>query len=88
MARIVRTPEGAVKPDPTGRANGRGAYLCNRVGCWEGGLAKRALERSLRARVADSDLQALQDHYIEIIASGAADTANSAAGPAASITHS
>jgi len=57
-------------PDPTGRANGRGAYLCNRVGCWERGLAKRALERSLRARLADSDLEALQDYYIELISSG------------------
>ena len=68
--RIVRTPQGTVAPDLTGRANGRGAYLCNRVGCWERGLAKRALERSLRVRVAESDLQALQDHYIETIASG------------------
>ncbi len=57
-------------PDPTGRANGRGAYLCNRVGCWERGLAKRSLERSLRARLADSDLEALQDYYIELISSG------------------
>ena len=44
--------------------------MCNRVGCWERGLVKRALERSLRARLADSDLEALQDYYIELISSG------------------
>ncbi|MCY3691033.1 MAG: YlxR family protein [Chloroflexota bacterium] len=72
LVRVVRTPDGPVLPDPTGRANGRGAYLCNRVGCWERGLAKRALERSLRARVTDSDIETLQNYYIDTIASGGA----------------
>ena len=72
-------------PDPTGRANGRGAYLCNRVGCWERGLAKRALERSLRTRVADSDLEALQDYYIELISSGAGSAGNAPDARAASV---
>ena len=27
--RIVRTPEGSVEYDPTGKANGRGAYVCS-----------------------------------------------------------
>ena len=65
--RIVRTPDGPLAPDPTGRANGRGAYLCNRVACWDGGLAKRALGRSLRVQVSDANLEALQNYYIEII---------------------
>ena len=68
--RIVRTPDGPVLPDPTGRANGRGAYLCNRVACWERGLAKRALGRSLRVQISDADLDALQNYYIEIIQAG------------------
>ncbi|MCY4416779.1 MAG: YlxR family protein [Chloroflexi bacterium] len=72
LVRIVRTPDGLVVPDPTGRANGRGAYLCSRVSCWESGLAKRALARSLRIQVSDADLEALQNYYIEIIQSGGA----------------
>ena len=28
LIRVVRTPEGEVLLDPTGRRNGRGAYLC------------------------------------------------------------
>src|SRR6478735_7944116 len=39
LYRIVRTPEGAVEPDPTGRRNGRGAYLCGRAACWERALS-------------------------------------------------
>jgi hypothetical protein len=33
-------------------------------------LTKRALERGLRVQVLDSDLDALQNYYIEIIESG------------------
>lgn len=73
LVRIVRVPDGPVIPDPTGRANGRGAYLCNRVGCWERGLTKRALERSFRTKVSDSDLDTLQEYYIKIIETGGPD---------------
>jgi predicted RNA-binding protein YlxR (DUF448 family) len=31
LIRLVRTPEGTVEVDPTGKRNGRGAYLCARV---------------------------------------------------------
>jgi len=33
LLRIVRTPEGTVEFDPTGKKNGRGAYLCPQVQC-------------------------------------------------------
>ena len=31
LIRIVRTPEGEMLLDSTGRANGRGAYICNNI---------------------------------------------------------
>jgi len=88
LIRIVRTPQGMVAPDPTGRANGRGAYLCNRVECWERGVAKRVLERSFRVRVTESDLRALQDHYIETIVSGGVNAPSGAIPHAASTPRS
>ena len=33
LIRIVRTPEGEMLLDSTGRANGRGAYICNNIDC-------------------------------------------------------
>lgn len=68
--RVVRTPEGPVRPDPTGRSNGRGAYLCHKAGCWEKGLTRRALERSLRGAVTNDDLEGLKSYFIESVASG------------------
>ena len=46
--RLVRTPEGRVEVDPTGKRNGRGAYLCNRMRCWERGVNGRILGRALK----------------------------------------
>ena len=69
--------------DPTGRRNGRGAYLCRRAQCWEKGLVKRALERRLRGPVSGDDLETLKRYFIDIVASGAyaaaADTAGGVA---------
>jgi len=50
--RIVRTPEGAVEIDPSGKRNGRGAYLCADRACWEEALRKDRLARALRTSVA------------------------------------
>lgn len=33
LLRIIRTPEGKLEFDPTGKHNGRGAYLCRREEC-------------------------------------------------------
>ena len=48
LVRIVRGTSGDVAPDPTGRAPGRGAYLCPRLECWEVGTAKGRLGRALK----------------------------------------
>jgi uncharacterized protein len=60
LIRVVRTPEG-VRLDPTGKANGRGAYLHELRSCWQAGL-KGNLERALRTRLSLSDREALEVH--------------------------
>ena len=72
-----------MRPDPTGRANGRGAYLCRQARCWEKGAARRALERSLRRPVADDDLEKLIQYFVTTIASGGMNTAAGPVGAAA-----
>lgn len=49
LVRIVRTPEGTIEVDRTGKRNGRGAYLCPQRCCWEEALRQGQLERALRA---------------------------------------
>lgn len=48
LIRLVRTSEGSVDVDPTGKRSGRGAYLCARVRCWERGINEKTLVRALR----------------------------------------
>jgi hypothetical protein len=57
LIRLVRTPEGRVEADPTGKRHGRGAYLCHDLACWELALKRRALERALRAEPLSEDNQ-------------------------------
>ena len=59
FVRVVRAPDGAVEVDPTGRANGRGAYVCEQRSCWEEALKKDRLGRALRTSVSAADRGAL-----------------------------
>ena len=47
LIRVVRTPEGEIVADLTGRKNGRGAYLCRSEACLNKAVKTRALERAL-----------------------------------------
>lgn len=60
FVRLVRTPDGRVEIDPTGKKNGRGAYLCTRFACWERAASGFALERALRAELTEDVREALR----------------------------
>lgn len=59
LVRVVRTPEGEVAVDPSGKRAGRGAYLCPRRSCWERALKKGRLERALRCPIPPEAREAL-----------------------------
>ena len=59
LMRVVRTPEGVLVFDATGKQNGRGAYLCRSSACLERAFKTRALERALEAPLNDSLKEAL-----------------------------
>jgi predicted RNA-binding protein YlxR (DUF448 family) len=61
LTRIVRTGEGVIEVDPTGRKNGRGAYLCDKKGCWDKALSTPILARALRTTPNSESLQQLQE---------------------------
>lgn len=52
--RIVRTPDGEVCVDPSGRMNGRGAYLCRNPECLVRAQKTGALARALRCAVPEN----------------------------------
>ncbi len=62
LARIVRTPQGAIEIDPSGRKAGRGAYLCLLQNCWETGLKKKRLEHALKTEFIPEQRARLLEH--------------------------
>jgi predicted RNA-binding protein YlxR (DUF448 family) len=51
LVRLVRQASGEVVVDPSGKLNGRGAYLCPDEACWTQAERRRGLERALSARL-------------------------------------
>jgi predicted RNA-binding protein YlxR (DUF448 family) len=62
LVRIVRTPEGAVMVDETGKRSGRGAYLCRQRGCWARASVRRQLERALKVTLTAETEAQLQEY--------------------------
>jgi hypothetical protein len=58
--RIVRTPEARIMVDPTGKANGRGAYLHAQKECWEKALKGGTIAHALKIPPPKEDVEALR----------------------------
>ncbi len=59
LIRVVRSPEGEVSLDPTGKKNGRGAYLCKDTECMKKALKQRQLERQLEVTLSQEVMDGL-----------------------------
>jgi predicted RNA-binding protein YlxR (DUF448 family) len=62
LVRIVRTPEGRVELDPTGKKNGRGAYVHESRECWDVALRRDRLGHALKVAVPADDMRRLAEH--------------------------
>lgn len=65
LVRIVRTPVGRVVVDLTGKMAGRGAYLHRDPQCWQEGLKKGRLARTLRIVISPEDHAVLESFLQE-----------------------
>jgi predicted RNA-binding protein YlxR (DUF448 family) len=60
LTRVVRTPDAGVIVDPTGKRNGRGAYLCEQAACWDKITENsRLLNQALKAETSEEELKAI-----------------------------
>ena len=63
LIRIVRTPEGEILLDPTGKAAGRGAYVCAKVDCFNLAKKRNSFERALQTKVSDQVYEELTNRF-------------------------
>lgn len=61
LTRVVRTGESSFEIDPTGRANGRGAYICDKPSCWEAAGSTQILARALRVTPNEESVHKLRE---------------------------
>ena len=54
LLRIVRTPEGEVKVDESGKCNGRGAYIKKDIQVLEQAKKMKILEKRLECKIEDT----------------------------------
>jgi uncharacterized protein len=60
LIRIVRTPDGSIVMDPSGKANGRGAYVCPRTDCFQTALNSKRLSKALNAEIDENDVSRIK----------------------------
>ncbi|MCR5719682.1 MAG: YlxR family protein [Lachnospiraceae bacterium] len=66
LVRIVKTPEGEIFPDTTGRANGRGAYICKNSDCLAKAFKNKGLERSFKSSVSEEAYNRIREEFAGI----------------------
>ena len=60
LIRVVKTPEGEVVLDVSGKKSGRGAYVCPDSACLKKARKSRALERAFELTIPDEFYDALE----------------------------
>ena len=61
LLRVVRTPEGNVVVDTTGKVNGRGAYIKKDLEVLEKAKKSKALARCLEVEISDSVYESIKE---------------------------
>lgn len=61
LIRVVKSKEDEVSVDFTGKANGRGAYICPTIDCFQLAIKKNAFNRALESKIDDSVFEALKE---------------------------
>ena len=61
MIRVIKTAEEEILLDATGKKNGRGAYLCRSMECFEKAVKSKGLERSLKIKIPKEVYESLKE---------------------------
>lgn len=54
LIRVVKSPDGEVSLDLTGKKNGRGAYVCSNPECLKKARKRKSIERAFSMKIEDT----------------------------------
>ena len=60
LIRVLKTTDGQITIDATGRKNGRGAYLCPSMDCFKKAVTGKGLERSFKMAIPKEVYESLE----------------------------
>ena len=66
LVRIVRSKEGDISMDMTGKKNGRGAYICKSGDCLTKAIRSKGLERSFKMAIPEEIYEQLKKEMNEL----------------------
>ena len=66
LIRIVRTTDGQIRIDNTGKLNGRGAYVCKNVECLRKAHKTKKIDRCLKVTVPEEIYRDLENEVTNI----------------------
>ncbi|MGE5390534.1 MAG: RNase P modulator RnpM [Deltaproteobacteria bacterium] len=73
LLRVVRTPEGQIDFDPTGKKAGRGAYICPQVDCLNSAIKGKRLQKALEHDIPSEVIDILREKLPEAASAMSAD---------------
>ena len=65
LVRIVRSPEGEISLDLTGKKSGRGAYICKSADCLNKAIKAKRFERALECQIPDEVVETMRKELKE-----------------------
>ena len=65
LIRIVKQNDGKIFIDKTGKANGRGAYICNNIECLEKAIKSKRVERAFEQKIDNEIYESLRGVIVE-----------------------
>lgn len=66
LTRVIRTPDGEICIDATGKKNGRGAYICRSMDCLTKANKTKGLERAFQCAIPDEIYGKLEKELSEL----------------------
>ncbi len=65
LLRVVKNKEGEIFYDPIGKANGRGAYVCKNVSCFDALMKEKKLEKVFKLPIPQDTIDVLRSKILD-----------------------
>jgi predicted RNA-binding protein YlxR (DUF448 family) len=67
LIRIVRTPEGNISIDRSGKINGRGAYVCVKDSCVDTAIISKRMSKALDIEIDEATAKSIKEELCRIV---------------------